>query len=183
MDFSEGDLRYIVYRNSLDALDLTSAGCDSVVLVRESVVTELRETGLCNDHDTYPIERVPAEEYPARLSGLPLCTFYGVDGVNNPAQVGDFLQKLDDGMTYEELLHHSLDAVFGDSRDGAALVGHFYRSVVGEDAPDEVINHYASLVDNGELSPFDLSLIASEHELNLANIDLVGLSQSGVEFV
>lgn len=112
-----------------------------------------------------------------------LGAFYGVDGVNNPAQVGDFLQKLDDGMTYEELLHQSLDAVFGDSRDGATLVGHFYRSVVGEDAPDEITNQYAPLVDSGELSPFDLSLIVSEHELNLANIDFVGLSQSGVEFV
>lgn len=102
MDFTEGDLRYIVYRSSLNALGVTPAGCDSVVLVRESVVTELRQTGLCNDHDAYPIERVPTEEYPARLSGLPLSRIVlslGAPDRHGPGDnAGEYLLIYDFGM-------------------------------------------------------------------------------------
>ena len=111
-----------------------------------------------------------------------LGAFYGINGANDPARVGDVLVMLDSGMSYEELIRHSLDTVFGETRDGATLVSHFFQSVVGATAPDEVVEHWAPLIDDGQMSPFDLSLIVAEHELNLANIDFVGLSESGVEY-
>lgn len=72
MDFEEHALRYVVYRNPLNALGITAAGCDAVVVVRDSLVAERRDTGICNDHDAYPLERVPAAVYADRLSGMPL---------------------------------------------------------------------------------------------------------------
>ena len=72
MDFEEDALRYVVYRNPLNALGITAAGCDAVVVVRDSVVAERRDTGICNDHVAYPLERVPAAEYADRISGMPL---------------------------------------------------------------------------------------------------------------
>ena len=39
------------------------------------------------------------------------------------------------------------------------------------------------MVDNGELSRVELAKLVADYEVNLANIDLVGLSATGVEYL
>jgi len=39
------------------------------------------------------------------------------------------------------------------------------------------------MVDNGELSRVELAKLVADHEVNLTNIDLVGLSTTGVEYL
>ena len=73
--------------------------------------------------------------------------------------------------------------VFGADPDGATMVRHFYTALTGEEAPADVINQYGGMVDNGELSRVELAKLVADYEVNLANIDLVGLSATGVEYL
>ncbi|MCY4356596.1 MAG: hypothetical protein OXD01_03640 [Gammaproteobacteria bacterium] len=112
-----------------------------------------------------------------------LGAFFGSDEASNPAVVGQTIKLLDDGITQEYLIRIFLNEVFGEDRDGQRLVTHFYETVVGSAAPKEVVSHYGALIESGELSPADLSLLVVEHELNLVNIDIIDLSQTGIEYL
>ena len=92
------------------------------------------------------------------------------------------MNLLDSGTTYEEFLQAALDAVFGPSPSGATLVNHFYGTLTGQSAPQSLIDQYGSLIDNGSLSPVSLAMQVAENELNLQNIDLVGLATTGIEY-
>jgi hypothetical protein len=54
--------------------------------------------------------------------------------------------------------------------------------LTGQQAPEDVVATYASLLDDGDLSVLSLSLQVADHEINLSNIDLVGLSASGLAY-
>jgi hypothetical protein len=58
----------------------------------------------------------------------------------------------------------------------------FYKNLTGQQAPEDVVTTYASLIDSGELSVLLLSLQVADNEINLTNIDFVGLSASGLEY-
>ena len=79
-------------------------------------------------------------------------------------------------------LQAALDAVFGQNPSGATLVNHFYGTLTGQSAPQSLIEQYGSLVDNGSLSPVSLAMQVAENELNLQNIDFVGLATTGIEY-
>ena len=96
--------------------------------------------------------------------------------------MGIGLQLLDGGTTYEDFLQAALDAVFGQNPSGATLVNHFYGSLTGQPAPQFLIDQYGSLIDNGSLSPVSLAMQVTEYDLNLQNIDLVGLATTGIEY-
>ena len=55
-------------------------------------------------------------------------------------------------------------------------MNHFYGTLTGQSAPQSLIEQYGSLIDNGSLSPVSLAMQVAENELNLQNIDLVGLA-------
>jgi hypothetical protein len=57
------------------------------------------------------------------------------------------------------------------------------RSRVGGVAPDEIVSEYAGLVDSGELSAAGLAKLVADNEINTTNIDLIGLSSTGVEYL
>ena len=112
-----------------------------------------------------------------------LGAFLGESGLERADLVGVGLDLLDGGMTYEGFLQAALDAVFGTNPSGATLVNHFYGTLTGQSAPQSLIDQYGSLIDNGTLSPVNLAMQVAESELNIQNIDLVGLSTTGAEYV
>ena len=73
--------------------------------------------------------------------------------------------------------------VFGVDPDSATMVRHFYTALTGEEAPADVINQYGGMVDNGELSRVELAKLVADYEVNLTNIDLVGVRFAGVEYL
>ena len=111
-----------------------------------------------------------------------LGAFLGPSGIERADLVGVGLELLDGGTTYEEFLQAALDAVFGSNPSGATLVNHFYGTLTGQSAPQSLIDQYGSLIDNGSLSPVSLAMQVAENELNLQNIDLVGLATTGIEY-
>ena len=62
------------------------------------------------------------------------------------------------------------------------MVDHFYDAVVGWTAPEDISSHYGALVDSGELSAVGLASLVSNHEINVARIDLIGLADTGIEY-
>lgn len=111
-----------------------------------------------------------------------LGAFLGASGIQRADLVGIGLDLLDSGTTYEGILQAALDTVFGSDQSGPTLVNHFYDTLTGQSAPQSLIDQYGSLIDNGSLSPVELAMQVAEHELNLQNIDLVGLAITGIEY-
>jgi len=111
-----------------------------------------------------------------------LGAFLSASGIT-PENVGLVLNLLDGGLSYEDLLAEANALVFGVDPDSATMVRHFYTALTGDEAPADVINQYGGMVDNGELSRVELAKLVADSEVNLTNIDLVGLSATGVEYL
>ena len=111
-----------------------------------------------------------------------LGAFLGSDGVANKNFVGIGLQYLDAGGTYEALIELAISTVFGETPNSRSVVATFYKNLTGQQAPEDIISTYASLLDNGDLSVLALSLQVADSEINLSNIDLVGLTSTGIEY-
>jgi len=111
-----------------------------------------------------------------------LGAFLGTDGVT-PENIGLVLNLLDSGLTYDGLLAEATAVVFGADPDGATLVRHFYTKLTGENAPVEIVSLYGKLIDDGELSKVELAKLVADNEMNLTNIDFVGLNFTGVEYL
>lgn len=112
-----------------------------------------------------------------------LGAFLGAESATDANLVGYVLNLLDDGMSYDELLQAAVTEVFGENPTGTELVSHFYNTLVGGVAPDEIVSEYAGLVDSGELSATGLAKLVADNEINTTNIDLIGLSSTGVEYL
>jgi hypothetical protein len=102
--------------------------------------------------------------------------------VKNGAMVGVGLKFIDDGKTYEQLMQAAIDAVLGPEPSGEAAVGLFYKNLTGTQAPNEILDTYSKLIDSGELTVLDLALQVADTDLNKQNIDLIGLSATGLEY-
>ena len=119
----------------------------------------------------------------AGIAAKVLGAFLGAGGLDNPSLTGYVLDLLDKGMTYGELLQTAVDTVFGPGPSGADIAVHFSTSLTGEETPNDVIAGWATRFDGGEISAVEIARLAAEDSLNIANIDLVGLASSGLEFL
>lgn len=112
-----------------------------------------------------------------------LGAFLGSAGVQNRDYVKIGLEILDQGTSYTDLLQLAINEVFGSNPKGSDIVSHFYRSLTGEPAPQELLDTYGLMIDSGSLKASDLAYQVAEHPLNLQNINLVGLASTGLEYV
>jgi len=106
----------------------------------------------------------------------------GKNAASNKDYIGEGIKILDSGTSYEQLMGLAVNYVFGAEPEAANLIGSIYENLVGSEAPQSIIDEYSAALNSGALSPEGLAMAASEHEFNAANIDLIGLSSSGVEF-
>ena len=111
-----------------------------------------------------------------------LGAFVGADAVQNAELVSTVLGLLDGGLSYDDLLLQALSSVFGESPSSTDLVNHFHNALTGVPASEEVLLTYSELLENGTLSTLEFARSAAEYELNLQNIDLVGIASYGLEY-
>lgn len=111
-----------------------------------------------------------------------LGAFLGSEAITNKSFVGIGLQFLDAGGAYESLMELAIKTVFGETPNSLSVVATFYQNITGHQAPENVMDTYSSLLDDGDLSVLSLSLQVADSEFNLSNIDLVGLSATGIEY-
>ncbi|MDD5320736.1 MAG: Calx-beta domain-containing protein [Methylococcales bacterium] len=117
--------------------------------------------------------------YTTKLLGV----LFAPASVQNETYVGIGLQFFDAGKSYAEVADFALHAALGSSPSNEDLVRLLYTNVAGS-APDEATtNSYVNLIITGQFTQDSLTIFAADHELNLANINLLGLTQTGIEFV
>ena len=113
-------------------------------------------------------------------AALILGALLGPDSVDNPAYVGTVIKLLDGGMSIDELAVAAIEALGLTSND--ALVTKLWGSIVGTEPTESEKASVIKLLDDG-LSPGDLIVLASNSEINESNIDLIGISQSGLPYI
>ncbi|SER47009.1 hypothetical protein SAMN05421690_102916 [Nitrosomonas sp. Nm51] len=119
----------------------------------------------------------------AGITAKLLGAVFGQASISNKQLAGTGLRFLDNGVSYETLTQLALDAALGNNAtDRNAVVNLLYENVTGfpPSAADEA--HFVGLLDSGEHTIASIGILAAETALNQNNIDLIGLSQTGLEF-
>mgnify|MGYP000330201144 CR=1 FL=1 len=105
---------------------------------------------------------------------------FGSVAANNKYIVGEWLREIDAGIGYKGLVDKALNILIYSPDD--VFVRTIYHNVTNEFASDHAVNHYVSLLDSGSTRE-ELADIAIDYHGNLSNIDIVGLSETGIEYV
>jgi len=86
-------------------------------------------------------------------------------------------------MTYGQLMQVALEVVLGANPSSLSVVDLIWTNIVGPPTAADNLPQYSALIDNGTYTAAELAIAAADHSLNTTNIDLVGLSQTGVEYL
>lgn len=100
--------------------------------------------------------------------------------VANQQYVGIGLSLIDGGMSYESLMQFALNAA--GVKTHAEEVNLLWTNLFGSPPTAEQAEPYVALLDSGAFTPGGLGILAADSELNKANINLVGLLQTGIEY-
>ena len=106
---------------------------------------------------------------------------FGSDAVANRDYVRIGLDLVDEGMDYETLMEYALSAAGATTNE--SVVETLYSNVVGTPPSQQEINEFTGLLDSGAHTFGSLGVFAADLDLNLSNIDFVGLSYSGLEYI
>jgi Ca2+-binding RTX toxin-like protein len=104
----------------------------------------------------------------------------GKDSLQNKTYVGIGLNLLDGGMNYSDLAALALTAIGATSND--AVVSALWKNVIGTEATSAIKEPYIKLLTDG-MKVGDLAVLAADSSFNISNINLVGLLQTGIEFL
>lgn len=108
---------------------------------------------------------------------------FGREAVGNEVYAGIGLDMLDAGTSYEALMGLALQVALGSGASHAQIVERLYTNVVGNAPSAGELAYYTGLLDDGSYTPAALGVMAAETSFNANNINLVGLGQTGLEFV
>jgi hypothetical protein len=105
---------------------------------------------------------------------------FGKESVKNKAYVGVGLNFLDTGWTYDNLAALALDAAGAKTND--QIVSLLWTNVIGTKPTEADKQPYIALLENG-MTAGALARLASDSSFNTTNINLVGLAQTGIEYI
>lgn len=108
---------------------------------------------------------------------------FGKTSLSSREYVGTALSLLDNGMSYRSLMDAALNAKLGAGADSAAVVNLLFNNIVGAAPSASDLATYTGLLNSGQLARADLAVSAADHALNAANINLVGLATTGIEYI
>jgi len=108
---------------------------------------------------------------------------FGKAAVANKGYAGIGLQLLDGGMSYLNLMQAAIHAKLGAGASHATVVDLLYSNVVGTPPPVGDRDFYVGLLGSGAYTVASLGVLAADTVLNTANINLVGLATSGLEYL
>ena len=104
----------------------------------------------------------------------------GKSEVQSTKYVGLGLSYLDKGMSYSDLGALALSAVGATTND--AIVSTLWRNVVGFEASAATKAPYIKMLTDG-MKVGDLVVLAADTSFNTSNINLVGMVQTGIEYL
>ena len=104
----------------------------------------------------------------------------GKAALKNPTYVGIGLSFLDKGMSYSDLGSLALNAVGATTND--AIVSTLWLNVIGAPASAQDKAPFVKMLADG-MKAGDLVALAADTAYNTTNINLVGLAQTGIEYI
>ena len=116
----------------------------------------------------------------AGIAAKILGAVFGKASLTNKSYVGTGLYFLDAGWSYDNLAGLALDAAGAKTND--QIVSLLWTNVIGTRATAADKQPFISLLENG-MTPGALARLAADTSFNTMNINLVGLAQSGIEYM
>ena len=109
---------------------------------------------------------------------------FGQAAVTNKEYAGIGLYFVDElHYSYSELMQLAINARLGTNPSNAQVVDLLYTNVVGH-APDAATRKvFTDLLDSHAFTIASLGVLAADTEFNASNINLVGLTESGLEYL
>jgi hypothetical protein len=105
---------------------------------------------------------------------------FGKDAVNNKNYVGIGLNFLDTGWSYDNLAGLALEAAGAKTND--QIVSLLWTNVISTKPTAADKQPFIALLENG-MSAGVLAHLAADTSYNTTNINLVGLAQTGIEYI
>jgi hypothetical protein len=105
---------------------------------------------------------------------------FGKESINNKNYVGIGLNFLDSGWTYDKLAGVALDAAGVKTND--QIVSLLWANVIGTKPTAEDKQPFITMLENG-MTAGALAQLAADTSFNTTNINLVGLAQTGIEYI
>jgi hypothetical protein len=116
----------------------------------------------------------------AGLVAKVLGSVFGKSSISNKSYVGIGLGLLDAGWTYDNLAALALDAAGLKSND--QIVSMLWTNVIGTKPTSADKQPFISLLENG-MTAGALAHLAADTPSNTVNINLIGLAQTGIEYI
>lgn len=146
-------------------------------------------TGRDGRIQTYEVERIQFSDSSLALDlngnagqvAKLLGAVFGAESVSDKNYVGIGLRLLDGGMSYQGLAALAVSAAGKSSSTDVCTL--LWTNVMGSAPTTADIAPFKAMLDSGQMSIGSLTTLAADTSLNTANIGLVGLSQTGLEFV
>jgi hypothetical protein len=108
---------------------------------------------------------------------------FGKESLQNAAYTGIALELVDKGVSASQLAGAALGARLGHSATSEQVVDLIYANLVGTLPSQSSRAVFVDLLESRAISRADLAVAAAMTPLNTVNIDLVGLSKRGLEYV
>ncbi len=106
---------------------------------------------------------------------------FGAAAVTNQHYVGIGLDEADKGLSYEQLGGFAIHAARLTNHD--EIVTLLWQNLFGVAPSGTEKSPYVKMLDTGEISTGGLAVLAADSAVNVENIHLIGLVQTGVAFV
>jgi len=97
--------------------------------------------------------------------------------------VGIGLNLIDNGVDYTALMKLALDEKLGSGYTNSAEVTLLYQNLTGVKPLEPDLDFWTNTIEMGQFTQTSLAIFAADHEINTTNIDLVGLTQTGIEYI
>lgn len=109
---------------------------------------------------------------------------FGKESVTNKAYAGIGLHFVDElNYNYSELMLLAIEARLGANPSHAQVVDLLYTNVVGQSPDDVAPKTFTDLLDSGTFTVGGLGVMAADTDFNKTNINLMGLAQTGLEYL
>ncbi len=113
-----------------------------------------------------------------------ISTLLGSDALKNKGLVGAVIKAVDEsGATPQQLAELALAAVAGPSATPQQVVALLYANLFGTAADAATVQNLAGLLQSGSYTGASLTWAVASSDLTASKINLVGLSQVGLEYI
>ena len=123
----------------------------------------------------------------AGTTAMLMGSLLGKASLQNKALVGTVLGMVDSGQTLAGLsqlvVNNGIAATLAGGTSNGSFAKLLLRNVLGSDSDGQLVSSITGLLDTGFFSKASLLTAAAQLDANKLHIDLVGLSQTGLEFI